>query len=173
MNLLILGKPGIGKTTLIKEVVKRASFPLEGFYTEEIRERGIRKGFKIITTSGETGMLAHVNFRSEFKVGKYGVNLEEFERVAVSSMLKGLKTNKPIIVDEVGRMELFSTRFRNSLIKALDKQLVIGTIGAKPHPFADRIKERKDVKLLPLTLKNKEEIIKKALKSIKEIIEKC
>jgi nucleoside-triphosphatase len=168
MNLLILGKAGIGKTTLIKEVVRRANFPLEGFYTEEIRERGIRKGFKIITTSGKTGMLAHVNFRSEFKVGRYGVNLEEFERVAVSSLLKGLEANKPIIVDEVGRMELFSAEFRDSLTKGLDKQLVIGTIGAKPHPFADKIKQRKDVKLLPLTLKNREEIIEKALSSIKK-----
>ncbi len=44
-NLLITGLPGIGKTTLIKKLSEELKvLHPAGFYTEEIREEGQRKG---------------------------------------------------------------------------------------------------------------------------------
>ena len=37
MNILITGKPGIGKTTLIRKLIDSISLSKGGFYTEEIR----------------------------------------------------------------------------------------------------------------------------------------
>src|SRR6266480_93311 len=51
-KVLLTGRPGCGKTTLIKRVVNELAQPAGGFYTEEIRERGERVGFKIITLDG-------------------------------------------------------------------------------------------------------------------------
>ncbi|MCS7180330.1 MAG: AAA family ATPase, partial [bacterium] len=45
-NILITGLPGCGKTTLIKEIIKVINFEKVGFFTEEIREKGERVGFK-------------------------------------------------------------------------------------------------------------------------------
>jgi len=44
-NIIITGLPGVGKTTLIKGILHeiRSLNPI-GFYTEEIREKGIRTG---------------------------------------------------------------------------------------------------------------------------------
>ena len=41
-NLLITGLPGVGKTTLVKKLSEalKSLYPV-GFYTEEIRERGL------------------------------------------------------------------------------------------------------------------------------------
>jgi len=64
-NLLITGRPGCGKTTLIKKILEGANLPIGGFYTEEIRERGARKGFRILTAEGKTGVLAHADFKGE------------------------------------------------------------------------------------------------------------
>ena len=38
-NILLTGRPGCGKTTLIKRVVEELALPAGGFYTEEIRQR--------------------------------------------------------------------------------------------------------------------------------------
>jgi nucleoside-triphosphatase len=167
-NLLITGRPGCGKTTLIKKILERANLPIGGFYTEEIRERGARKGFRIITTAGKIGVLAHVDFTGEPRVGKYGVNLKDFEKIAVLSMLDGLKKKKPIVVDEIGRMELFSEEFRRVLTRSLDARIVIGTILMKYHEFADRIRERADVEVLLLTPDNEAEILNKVLASLND-----
>ena len=49
-NLLITGLPGVGKTTLIKKVWEelRHLHPV-GFYTAEIREEVLRKGFELVS----------------------------------------------------------------------------------------------------------------------------
>ena len=79
-NLLITGLPGVGKTTLIKKLSEalKSLHPV-GFYTEEIRERGERKGFEIISLEGKKGLLSHKEIRSPYKVGQYKVDIKGFE----------------------------------------------------------------------------------------------
>ena len=45
-SIIVTGLPGLGKTTLIRNVLHevRALNPT-GCYTEEVREKGVRKGF--------------------------------------------------------------------------------------------------------------------------------
>ncbi|MFQ5886839.1 MAG: nucleoside-triphosphatase, partial [Anaerolineae bacterium] len=38
--ILLAGRPGVGKTTIIKQVVDMLSGEAGGFYTEEIRQGG-------------------------------------------------------------------------------------------------------------------------------------
>ena len=90
-NILITGRPGCGKTTLIMEILKELNLKASGFYTSEIRIHGKRKGFSIVTLSGKRGILAHQNIHSEKRVSKYGVNLKDLEELGVSSISRGLK----------------------------------------------------------------------------------
>ena len=54
LRLLLTGSPGIGKTTVIRRILKTIQgVQCSGFYTEERRERGQRRGFKIRTLDGE------------------------------------------------------------------------------------------------------------------------
>ena len=71
-NLLITGLPGVGKTTLMKRI-SEALMDLNpvGFYTEEIREEGIRKGFELVSLDGRRAILSHTDIRSPYRVGKY------------------------------------------------------------------------------------------------------
>ena len=80
-KLLLTGLPGVGKTTLVRRVVD--SLPdlhPAGFYTAEIRERGQRRGFRAVGMDGSEGLLAHVEIPGVHRVGRYGVDVEGFER---------------------------------------------------------------------------------------------
>ena len=59
---LLTGRPGTGKTSIIKQVAADPRIKADGFFTEEIRERGTRVGFRLVTLDGLETVLAHVNF---------------------------------------------------------------------------------------------------------------
>ena len=130
-NIFVTGPPGCGKSTLIEKVINRMGGSVTGFFTREIQERGRRVGFSITTLDGKEGVLAHKNIKSQFCVGKYGVNIEDIDSLAVSAMVPAQK-NKIIVIDEIGKMECFSALFKKTLIQVLDSpNYVIGSIALK------------------------------------------
>jgi len=167
MNYLLTGLPKAGKTTLLKKVVAKLQKPAKGFFTEEIKDGGVRVGFIIVTLSGCKGILSHRDFRSKYRVGKYGVNVDEFDRIGTKEIEEALKQKKLVIIDEIGKMELFSERFREVVWKALDSEnSVLGTIMAKGNPFADRVKKREDVKIFEVTEENRNRLVDLLLKEL-------
>ena len=163
-NIFITGPPGCGKTTLIKEILKELQIPAKGFFTEEIRKGRERVGFKILTLNGKEGILAEKGFKSPYKVSKYGVLLKDLEEIGVKEIEEGLRGNFLIVVDEIGKMELFSNKFREAILKTLDsKNKVLGTIMLKENPFCNKIKQRRDTKVFYLTRENKEKVKKEIL----------
>ena len=67
-KILLTGLPGCGKTTAIMEIISQLNPDnLAGFYTQEIRQNGIRLGFRWIRLDGLEGILAHVDFKGPFK----------------------------------------------------------------------------------------------------------
>lgn len=89
-NILLTGLPGIGKTTLIKEIISEISKEkICGFYTQEIRnDEGKRVGFVIKGLEGKEGILAYVEAKSHYKVGKYKVLLKDLEQIGVKEIEK-------------------------------------------------------------------------------------
>jgi len=85
---LLTGRPGVGKTSLIKQVVMQIEGKAGGFYTEEIRSRGVREGFKLVPLDGESVILAHVDIHSPYRVGKYGVDIDGLERIGVPPSIR-------------------------------------------------------------------------------------
>ena len=169
-NILITGKPRCGKTTLIKQILKEINIPAFGFFTEEIREKGERIGFKIVTLSGKEGLLAKKGIDSEIKVSKYGVVLDALEELGIKELEMGIQSHALLIIDEIGSMELFSEKFKKIVLKALDSDcFVLGTITIKLDPFCNKIKQRKDTKIIFLQREKFDEVKKEVKKFLNQL----
>ena len=166
---LLTGGPGVGKTTIIKRALKNVHLSAGGFFTEEIKSGGIRQGFRIITLDGDSAILSHINIKGRNRVGKYGVDTENLDRVGVSALQKAIIERDIVVIDEIGKMELFSTNFREAVIQALNSdKRVLGTIMLAPHPWVDVVKRDPDVTTITVTKANRDEIFDKLLSWLSE-----
>jgi len=162
--LLVTGLPGVGKTTVLQSVTDELSvrgFKVGGMMTREVRREGTRIGFEIEDLgTRRKGWLAHVNQPHGPQVGKYRVNLRDLEEVGAKAILDAITQADIIIIDEIGPMEMFSASFKDSVAKAINGQkTVLGTIHYRATgPFITAIKERKDVEIIEVTLRNRNEL---------------
>src|SRR2546423_13467716 len=105
-KVLLTGRPGCGKTTLVKCVVKNLSQRVAGFYTEEIRDRGIRVGFRLVTLDGDEAVLAHIDLETPERLGKYGLDLYALETFGVKAVRDAVRARQLVVIDEIGPMEI-------------------------------------------------------------------
>ncbi|MEO0093477.1 MAG: NTPase [candidate division WOR-3 bacterium] len=169
-KVLLFGKPKSGKTTLVKKVL--AELPKNsygGFWTEEIKEQEERVGFKVVTTEGEEGILAHKDYRSPYRVSKYYVNVTDFERVALKTLDNAEKSKDLIVIDEIGKMELFSQKFAQVIEKifANKHKKVLATIPISNIPLIEKLKKLPDATVMEVTPANRDFLATKILKLIK------
>jgi nucleoside-triphosphatase len=132
---------------------------MAGFYTSEIRSAGSRLGFELQGLNGGYRTLAHVKIDSQYRVGRYGVDKDGFKEFLATLDLLNPDVEL-IVMDEIGKMELFSNRFRNLVCDALnaDKQ-VLATIPLKGNDFIQEIKQRVDIHLLEVTHANRDRLL--------------
>lgn len=159
-NILITGRPGVGKTTAIKKVLSALDIRPRGFYTEEIRDGRERRGFTVKTFGGRDCVLAHTDIQGVPRVGRYGVDVTSFENTALPELEEAVGRREIIVIDEIGKMEMFSNRFKNLVLQALDGPApVLAVISESGNGFIDGIKKRKDVKLFTLSRQARDALI--------------
>lgn len=170
-NILITGAPGVGKTTLIRKFAGELNdFQPVGFFTAEIREHGTRKGFELISLSGNKGILSHINIKSPYRVGKYNVNLKGFEAFLDALPLRSDSVNL-IIIDEIGKMECFSNYFINITREILDSTKVfLATVSLNGSGLIEEIKKRDDIELFVLRKDNRNSLTSDVLAKIHTLL---
>jgi nucleoside-triphosphatase len=153
-RLLLEGRPGIGKTTVARRLVAlllEGGVPVGGFTTAELRTGGRREGFVVEAVSGAQEVLAHVGLPGPPRVGRYGVDLAAFERVALPALgdpgLGGV-----VVVDELGKMELASAAFCAAVLELLGRDVaVVATVHLARHQLTDALKRRPDIQVVRVT----------------------
>lgn len=181
-TLFLTGEPRVGKTTLLKNVLEEVSalFPANlvgGFYTGEVRENDQRRGFKLVTLDGKECAFSHADFTkspiqlqgSQFS---YGIDIECLETMGVGALKSALNPGGLLIIDEIGKMQLFSEAFQEIVLEALEHPVfMLGTIVKVSHPWADKLKEDKRVNIVELTENNRDKIKDQVVKSIQEFVD--
>ncbi len=125
LHLFITGKPGAGKTTLIRKLSNylfEKGINLTGFYTEEIRGRMKRTGFKLTTIHEDNTYILASTEPPGIPFGRYYVKKEGIDRG-----IRAIKRDAELyIIDEIGPMEMKNPNFMpavNDILKS-DKNVI-------------------------------------------------
>ena len=165
LRLGLTGKPRIGKSTIIKDVIgrlKAKDVPVGGMLTADLREHGRRVGFAIEDIrTGERGVLAHVQLSTPGpSVGKYTVNLTDLDGIGTRSISAATMRSEIalIIIDEIGTMELKSRNFIEAVEHALssEKHLLVTVHQRSMHELVQRI--RRTFEIQEVTEANRDDL---------------
>jgi len=161
-KFLITGNPGVGKTTLILQLAEyyEKICTVNGFYTREIRQSGRRIGFGIKTFGGVEKILAHVEWASRYRVGRYGISVSNLDEV-LQTIQSHPKPPDIWIIDEIGKMESYSQRFQLFIEKVFgENTTVIATIAKSAGGWISTIRQRNDIMLLELEYANRDNFVR-------------
>ena len=149
--LLISGAPGSGKTTVIRRAADGLrGNGLRGFYTEEIREKGERCGFRLVSFDGTVDIIAHMDFPKNHRVGKYGIDVRAIDNAA--ALLQPHSKACVYFVDEIGKMECLSEHFVAAMRVLISCGIpTVATVGARGGGFMAEVKRRPDCELWQVT----------------------
>ncbi len=169
-KLLLTGPPKIGKSTAINRLVqllREHGMVVDGFVTHEQREHGRRVGFVVHDLAGPEAVMAHQDYATDVRVGRFGVDVPTFERVGLPALRRALDHGSIVVVDEIARMELASEPF----VKLVDEVMtgwapVVASVHLQAHPFTDALKRRADVEVVSLTLDNRDTMPAQLLKRL-------
>lgn len=163
---LLTGKPRIGKSTAIKSIAKHLGVDkCGGFYTEEIRNAVDREGFRCITLTGESDVMASVHSNSSMRIGRYGVDIDKFENIALRAVSESLLSKKITVIDEIGFMQMLSVPFQHMIKEAFssNQYVILGTVCLDNHPTIDSLKELPSIKMYHMTEENRDIISKRVV----------
>ncbi|MBA7623910.1 Nucleoside-triphosphatase THEP1 [subsurface metagenome] len=167
-KILLTGLPGCGKTTAVMKIIDNLNREkVVGFYTQEIREGDIRKGFRWTTLDGNTGILAHVDIRGRYRVGKYGVDVTGFEKSVLPILDVERVDAELFVIDEIGKMECLSEKFVTVVrqLFASDKS-VLATVARKGSGLISEVKNHPGTKLFNLTRQGRDGTVAEILQTL-------
>ncbi len=152
-KIIITGAPGVGKTSLLLKIMERIpEIKAAGFVTVDQHGKKGRTGFILKTLDGGETQFATVGKGRGARVGKYLVDVETFEEVALKAI--GFQSGVDLyIIDEIGPMEVLSKMFCETakmLLKS-DKVAVLATVAKSGSGFIREVKRLPGVETIELT----------------------
>lgn len=160
----ITGLPGAGKTTALLSVLNMLSkedpeLKIGGMINEPIIEGRFRIGFTTRNLlSGQQEIFAHKDIQSRIMIGKIGVDVAKLNSVGVEAIKDACETCDVIVIDEVGKMEVESEEFCQTVKDSLDvdKPMIITLHKKSRNPLLQDIRRRDDVRILEVTPTNRD-----------------
>ncbi len=170
IRIAITGSPGVGKSTVCRNVLKQLTCTCGGMTSADIRVEGERVGFEIRDlATGKQGILAHKKGTGP-RVGSYHVNLDDLKNIGVAA-IKNAMNSELIAIDEIAPMEFKSPEFIKAVEEALksNKNMLVVLHQKSGHPIAERI--RREFAVYTVTQENRERLASEIVKKIKESLQ--
>lgn len=157
-RIAITGSPGVGKSTVCRNVLKHLTCTYGGMVSADLRVKGERIGFEIKDiATGKQGILAHRQGTGP-RVGSYHVNIEDLNSIGVTAIRNALNSSELIVIDEIAPMEFKSPEFIKAVEEALDsgKNMLVVLHQKSTHPLVQRI--RREFQVYTVTKENRESL---------------
>lgn len=157
----ITGLPGAGKTQALLRVIdmlRTEELTIGGMINEPIVDGRFRIGFTVRDLmTGESEIFAHTTIESKIVVGKLGVDILKLESIGVKAIKNACEQCDVIVIDEVGKMEVESQTFVDTVKDALDidKPMILTLHKKSRNPLLQDIRRRDDVRILEVTPTNR------------------
>lgn len=167
IRIAITGSPGVGKSTVCRNVLKHLTCTYGGMTSADIRIKGERVGFEIRDIAkGKQGILAHRQ-GSGPRVGSYHVNLSDLNNIGVAA-IRNAMNSELVVIDEIAPMEFKSPEFIQAVEAALDsdKNMLVVLHQKSSHPLAERI--RREFQVYTVTMENRESLVSEIVDRIKK-----
>ena len=166
--LLLTGVSGVGKTTVIRKVAMalRQQHHIGDLYTEEMREAGTRKGFRLTAFNQHQGVIAHEGFDSRKRVGKYGVDVATIGYLAAGALISDVPI-EIYLIDEIGKMECLSDIFVERTLALLTSEgPLIATVAKQGGGLIEMVKQWPGSELWEITRANRDSLVEEILQWI-------
>jgi len=173
----ITGMPNVGKTQTLKKIIgfmQDDGYVSEGMITEPVLDdQDKRIGFYVQDwQTKEKEIFAHIDFDEREKVGKYGVDIANLEKIGIPAIKKAITDESIhiIVIDEIGKMEMLSEAFCEVVVEALDsdKPIMVTLHKKSRTPLLQDIRRRDDIRILEVTPVNRNLLPYKIEKIMKE-----
>ncbi len=157
----ITGLPGAGKTfTLMRviEMLKENEITIGGMIDEAVTDGRRKTGYQVKDLmTGATEVFGNIDQESKFMVGKIGIDLRKFESISIDAIKNACEECDIIIIDEIGKIEVESELFVNTVKDALDvdKPMILTLHKKSRNPLLQDIRRRDDVRILEVTPTNR------------------
>ena len=169
----LTGLPAIGKTTtLIKtiEMLEEEGYKVGGILTEEVLVDGKRVGFSLMDwITKEKKIFAHKDYDTHIKVGRYGIDIDILDEIAVKALEVAKEEADIVIIDEIGKMEVESKSFVSIVKETLDvdKNMIITLHKKSRNALLQDIRRRDDIRILEVTPINRHLLPFKIIRLVK------
>ncbi|MCR2043675.1 nucleoside-triphosphatase [Anaerosalibacter massiliensis] len=164
-NLFLTGEIKVGKSTVLKKVLKKINIPVGGYMTEKTICNDITTHtVKSLYDNIEKYIIAKINNKNFSRK----IFMESFSTGIPSILDKSLENRDIIVLDELGFMENDINIFTSKIYRLLDSdKIVLGVLKKYDCEFLNNIKARDDVIIIEITEENRDLILNKILNIIK------
>ena len=178
--ILLTGKPKSGKSRMLdklrRSLSKQRKIRMNGIISSELQFKKQRIGIKMKDIKKKSEILMAVktfknnkyNMKSK-QFGSYCVDVNALENVALP-VFDDLKGCNLLIIDEIGKMELLSNKFKKkikTLFSTEQKFIILAIVPiSNDVPLVEDLKKRSDTELIELSENNREGVYRKIRKRI-------
>ncbi|NOY78676.1 MAG: hypothetical protein GXO76_12495 [Calditrichaeota bacterium] len=169
IRILITGEQGVGKSTLTQNLVQKLHLKPSGFKTLPIYEGRQKLGYYLQDLeTGEKYLFAHRRFKSDKRLGDFGIREEVFEKFGTQIVAQVMSKEGWIVIDEVGIMESDSRPFVDALKKLWKSpRNQIWVIQKRSPILGMLVNLRVPYHLFDVTVSNRGELANEILKTIR------
>jgi nucleoside-triphosphatase len=162
MIILLTGKPGAGKTTLIERFLTQTANVSFWVVSKEMRDAAqMRIGFEAQTSTGVRGVFAHKQrIQSSEQVGSYYLDLAVIDQVFTDELEQTLeRAPEFLVIDEIGSMSMRSQRFAQIIDRLFAGTIPLLATIKRDDPSLDRYKQHPRAVLFEIVPGRGEELL--------------